>query len=313
MTAPAGPELVHVKRVMDPKEATKLVGKKVDDLKPTVQRETIAFDADTGQPIFAYLNLGDSDSLRQAILGFEYSGTTARAGGYENVSRTFGYAPRRPVYGRESCRPASLVNEAPRGHVQLEQWANILRDRLASIDPKLVEDGFEATSIVQDDWKLGESYWTSGVINRSSRLPFHRDGFNFKAWSAMPVFRRNMRGGYLAIPEYDTVIPCRDGWAAFFPGWELVHGVTPMKATKPDGYRYSCVFYSLKGMKDCFTAAKETEYGLRRRTEREQKMAAELKAGENPLRSQALKKKQSGRLIGGLDAPRFDSNSGAGQ
>lgn len=310
MTAPAQ---VHLKRSMTAKEANKFLGTKVDDLKPTLQQETIAFDADSGEPIFAYLNLGDAESLRTAVLDFEYSGTTARAGGFENKSRTFGYAPRRPVYGREGCRPAALVNEAPVGHLQLEAWADILKARLGEIDPRLVAGGTVATDIVNKDWKLGESYWTSGVINQSSRLPYHRDGFNFHAWSAMPVFRRNMRGGYLSIPEYDTVVPCRDSWAVFFPGWELVHGVTPMHTTKDGGYRYSVVYYSLKGMKDCFTYAKETEYALRRRTERERDMAAKLKAGENPLRSAALKKKQSGRLIGGLDAPRFNNDGTDGE
>ncbi|MGW5267233.1 hypothetical protein ACWEQ4_01145 [Rhodococcus sp. NPDC003994] len=305
MTAPA---LVKVQRVMTPKEANPYLGEKVDALKPTVEVETIAYDADTGQPVFAYLDLGaDAAQLREAVLGFEYSGTTARAGGFENRSRTFGYAPRRPVYGRESCRPASLVNEAPHGHVVLEQWADKLKARLGTIDERLVTEGSTETEIVNRDWKLGDTHWTSGVINQSSRLPYHRDGFNFHAWSAMPVFRRNMRGGYLAIPEYDTVLGCRDGWAAFFPGWQLVHGVTPMQTTRDGGYRYSVVYYSLKGMKDCFTAAVETQYGVQRRTERERKMAAELKAGEKPLRSVALSKKQSGRLIGGKDAPRFDN------
>ncbi|WP_175280076.1 hypothetical protein [Prescottella equi] len=312
MTSPA-PELVHVKRAMTAKEATQLVGRKVDDLRPTVQRETIAFDADSGEPVFAYLNLGPAgEHLRETVLDFTVT-EVGRASGNDNRGRTFGYSPRRPVYRREACSQTSLMAEAPAGHVQLEQWANILRGKLADIDPKLVENGDRATDVVLPEWKLGDSYWTSGVINLSARLPYHRDGFNFKAWSAMPVFRRHMRGGYLSIPEYDTVIPCRDGWAAFFPGWELVHGVTPMKATHADGYRYSIVYYALSGMKDCFTAAKETEYALRRRTEREQKMAAELKAGEAPLRSVALSKKQSGRLIGGLDAPRFDSNTGVRQ
>jgi len=133
-----------------------------------------------------------------------------------------------------------------------------------------------ANSDVKDEWRLGETNWTSGVVNRSSSLPYHRDGFNFAVWTAMPVLRRHMRGGYLHIPEYNAVVASRDGWAVFFPGYELVHGVTPMTPTREGGYRYSVVYYALKGMKDCFTHAVETQYALKKRTEREQAMAAEL-------------------------------------
>ena len=56
-----------------------------------------------------------------------------------------------------------------------------------------------------------------------------------------------------------------------------MHGVTPMKPRSKDGYRYSIVYYALRGMKDCFTFAVETAKGAENRTKREEHMAAVLK------------------------------------
>src|SRR3982751_17283 len=141
---------------------------------------------------------------------------------------------------------------------------------------------------IDRDWKLGESEWTSGVINASARLPYHRDAMNFPVWSAMPVLRRHMDGGHLHVPEYDLVLPCRDGWGVFFPGYDLVHGVTPMSPTRPDGYRYSLVYYALRGMQDCFTYAVEREHARTRRTEREQEIARKLADGEPSILEQGV-------------------------
>jgi hypothetical protein len=93
-------------------------------------------------------------------------------------------------------------------------------------------------------------------------------------WSAMPVIRRGIRGGYLSIPEYDVCIECRDGWVLFFPGFRLLHGVTPIAHVSKDAYRFTVVYYCLRGMKDCFTYAVEQAEARKRRTEREVGLAS---------------------------------------
>ena len=99
----------------------------------------------------------------------------------------------------------------------------------------------------------------------------------------MPVLRRGMDGGMLHLPEYDIIVPCQDSYAVYFKGKELVHGVTPMKKRKDDGYRYSIVFYALQGMKDCFTHAVETQYAQRKRSEREREMARRIANGDTSI------------------------------
>jgi hypothetical protein len=269
-------------RALTPDEATLLVGTPVDPVDANLTAPTVVVDADTDAPALAYLPLPDIAVLRRAVLSIHYGATLGqiRTDGIRVASRTFGYGPRRPVYRREGCNATSLANDAPTAHAAVMAYATQLRAVLDEVAPGVVAEGRKEMGEVTDDWKLGESEWTSGVINASARLPYHRDAMNFPVWSAMPVLRRNMTGGHLAVPEYGLVLPCRDGWGVFFPGYELVHGVTPMQPTRPGGYRYSLVYYALKGMQNCFEYAVEREYARTRRTEREQESARKLAVGE---------------------------------
>uniref|UniRef100_UPI003F493717 hypothetical protein n=1 Tax=Pseudonocardia sp. CA-138482 TaxID=3240023 RepID=UPI003F493717 len=300
------PAIVPVTRALTKDEATAMVGDDVPAAAPTITAATIAVDADTNEPVFAYLPLGDVGELRRAVLAPHYGEGMIRANGVRNRARTFGYSPRRPVYRREGCASTALAGEHPAEHAVICNFADRLADVLAEIDPRLVTRACDAVTEVEPDWRLGETkLWTSGVINQSAVLPWHRDAFNFPAWSAMPVLRRHIDGGHLRIAEYDATIACRDGWGVFFAGFELVHGVTPMRLRRPDGYRFSIVYYALKGMRDCFTAALETAYARRRRTEREQDMACRVAAGEPALVDQGRGlprgRGPSGRRMGNRD------------
>lgn len=268
----------EVERVLTREQATELVGDKVAPAEANVTRPTVFTNG--GEPILAYLPVPNKTELRRAVMGINYN-PTPRASGMNSMSRTFGASPRRPVYGREGCHQSSVMSENPDAGKTLSEWATNLENMLREFAPAIADNNKAVLEAVKTDWRMGEnSLWTSGVINRSSRLPYHRDSFNFPTWSAMPVLRRNMQGGYLSVPEYNLTLACRDGYAVFFPGHELVHGVTPMQPTSEDGYRYSIVYYALKGMKDCFTHAIETEYAKNKRTEREREMARKIANGE---------------------------------
>lgn len=265
-------ERLSLRRVVSPEEATTLVGTWVGEHEPTHSEPFIATDADTGETVMAVLPV-EAPDLRRACLSLKYT-DLRRASGAKNLSANFGYQPRRPSYSRDACRASGVAKEFPAAEAALDAWAGVLARMLREIDAKIEARDRETMLQVGSSWKLGDSeLWTSGVINRSSTLPYHRDGFNFPTWSAMPVFRRGMTGGHLHIPEYGVVLPCRDSTAVFFPGHQLVHGVTPMQLRKPDGYRLSVVYYALKGMKSCLEGALETEYAQKARTAREQNQA----------------------------------------
>lgn len=266
-------------RVMTPDQATALVGSAVVEREANVMREMVAHDSDTGEPVFAYLPVDRMvvRDLRQHVVGYRCVAVQRNAN-YVTRSTTFGYSPRAAINLRDGCRASQFMRDESDREAALERAAAEMRNMMLTIDSSIVNRDSETLNVIQRDWFIGDTdLWTSGVINQSSTLPYHRDRFNFPTWSAMPVLRRGMAGGFLHIPEYDATIECRDGWAVFFPGHDLVHGVTPMWPRVDDAYRYSIVYYALKGMKDCHTAAVETAYARVRRTEREISMAAKVK------------------------------------
>jgi hypothetical protein len=271
-------------RALTPEQATERVGQRVTALPPTLTTASVIVDAASGAIVLAYLPLPDVSELRRAVVGMHISPTDGiRSSGIRTQSRTFGYSPRRPVYQREGCSLSTLAGESEATHRVVMGYASQLSAVLKETAPGVAQRGKEVMEEVGQDWKLGESeMWTSGVINSSAQLPYHRDAMNFPVWSAMPVLRRHMDGGHLSVPEYDLVVACRDGWGVFFPGYQLVHGVTPMAPRRPDGYRYSLVYYALRGMQTCFEWAVEQQYAVRKRSEREQVIAQKLRDGVPP-------------------------------
>jgi hypothetical protein len=267
-------ERVKVSRVITREEATGLVGSPVEERPPTVTRATWALDTDSGEPVLGYWPLGDVSDLRRAVRGVRIHENVRAASGRRNRARVFGYTPRRPVQRREACNATGLSQDQPEEHAILNAWAATLLNMIRELDPTIPEHDEATMREVLPEWRMAGTTWTSGVVNQNSQLPYHRDGFNFPTWSAMPVLRRGVAGGHLHLPEYDLTVACRDGWGVFFCGQQLVHGVTPMRRTAPDGYRFSVVYYALRGMKDCHTYAEETAHARRKRTEREKGMAA---------------------------------------
>lgn len=282
-------------RVLTREQATEMVGARVEKLDPTeMSPGTLLVDADTGEPVLVYAALEDPAPLRRAMLSVDCRGGVQRTSNYRSRSRTFGFAPRRPVMGRESCSLTSICTEQPEVARLLEHYADQFSAVLSEELPAVVDKGQRVLGEVLPDWRMGEAkLWTSGVINDTAALPYHRDGFNFPTWSAMPVVRRGTRGGCLHLPEYDVVVPCADATVTFFEGFKWVHGVTPITWAgkgkgRADGYRISIVYYALRGMKNCREAAEETAYGRARRTEREAEMARRLEAGDRGIPNQGV-------------------------
>jgi hypothetical protein len=274
--------VVKVKRVIEKKAAREFRGDVVLDLAPDITEAGIYVDEDTNEPFLVYMPMEEDmvPELRAAVRGVKYSssGVTRQQMGIENHSRTFGMAPRKPFQTREACRPTSLSYEQPEIHDVLVRTADRLSQMMRQIAPEVYDNDKVETNAVADEWRISEdSLWTSGVINKTSTLPYHYDGNNFNMWSAMPVVRRGIRGGALSMPEYGVTVECRDGWVLFFPGYRYLHGVTPIAHVTKDAYRYSVVYYCLRGMKDCFTYAVEQAEARKKRTAREVGLASAVK------------------------------------
>lgn len=282
--------LVH--RAMSPAEAGKMSGLSVPEVdaplveeRPTPDEPVWLVEQETGKPIAVVTKLSETRTrrLRAAVIDVQMQSVAraklVKAG--RSAARTFGYAPRKPQALADACHLATLDRDHPEAGAILAELAGYLGREFQQFLPSQALEDRAVVGAVHDDWLLDEdSLWTSGVINRSAELPYHRDGSNFHTWSAMPTLRYATRGGYLHLPEYDICFACRDGEVTWFCGRDIVHGVTPMKAVAAHAYRYSVVYYALKGMVDCATYAEETARGPARRTERERAIAARAIRGD---------------------------------
>lgn len=191
---------------------------------------------------------GDLAAYRRAVLAYPM-GTTFRAAGIRNTSAVFGSLRRSGIMHRTAAQSCAGSIVAPEAHAVLAGAASALAARFAALAPDLAaHDRGVVNERVHPDWMMGESWWTSGVLNRSSALAYHYDRNNHPVWNCMVVVRRHTLGGHLHVPRVGLVLPCADGDVAWFPAWTELHGVTPITARRRDGYRYSAVYYSVRGM-----------------------------------------------------------------
>lgn len=284
---PSNPERLSLPRVLSYDAAETFNGQKVSALVPNLPTgrtgSYVVHDVTTTEPVLAVFPLEDAAAFRRAVLQINME-SVGRAKNYASRSRTFGYRPRRVTHGRESCGVTSLAIDRPDIETLLEVYADQFSAMLDAIDPTIRPADAERLGEVLPGWRFGEAkLWTSGVVNDTAQLPYHRDRFNFSTWSAMPVVRRGTRGGHLHLPEYGVTLPCADSTVILFPGERLMHGVTPIKRVADDGYRISVVYYALRGMKTCLEYATELGQAAAARTQREADMAARLAAGDTTI------------------------------
>jgi hypothetical protein len=194
-------EHVKVSRQFAPDVATTLVGAAVPELTPNITSATWALDADSGEPVLGYWPLGDVADLRAAVREVDIRETYRAASGRRNASRVFGWSPRRPVQRREACNSTSFAKEQPAEQAVLDAWAVRLLGQLRELDPAVADRDEATMREVLPEWRMAGTTWTSGVVNQNSQLPYHRDGFNFPTWSAMPVLRRGVAGDTCTCPS----------------------------------------------------------------------------------------------------------------
>lgn len=267
-------ETLEVNRAMTQDEAKALKNGKVDVRKPTdLPPSFIAKDAATGVP-FAMVTQGHPDAIEKQRAAFMrarklYTGVT-RAGGMRSKSGTFGFVGANATMQRISPSAAAWSYQDPVSHAVICDYA---ADLQAVIDDEGPENARiaagESLTELHPDWRLGGSPWTSGIVNDTANLYYHYDKNNYPGvWSAMVVVRAGTRGGHLHIADYDLTLKCSDGDLVYFPGMELMHGVTPITSSLKGGYRFTSVYYSVKrfqgkpGMEDSLKDASATRAGL---------------------------------------------------
>lgn len=189
--------------------------------------------------------------LRRALATLPYREDT-RTDGLPSRALTFGYAPRNTIRA-DFCKAAAITAQFPAVAVAL---ATLLQQVLPSYQQWAPETFAMHVAQTQGKikacWRLGETPFTSGIVNSNNQLPYHHDSGNFKrVFSLMVVIRDGMAGGELVLPEWDVALACDDASVMIFDGQSWWHGVAPFLKTKFTGYRYSIVYYTLEQLWQC--------------------------------------------------------------
>jgi hypothetical protein len=242
------------------------------DYEQLLTSSTIITDEETGRPRIVYLRLTDDCSDICAVLRtVRFEDADERASGMLSQSRIVGYRPRITIRD-DFCTVAALAHEHPYAHGLVTSYAKKVALYYQQYNPELFAHHRQLADKVLPDWQLDESVFTSGIINKNNPLPYHFDSGNFKdVWSNMLVFKHQVRGGFLSVPEYGVGFEVAHNSLLMFDGQNILHGVTPIYLEGPEAFRYSVVYYSLQSMWNCLPPSQEVERIQKIRTEREEK------------------------------------------
>lgn len=287
---------ITLKRIkLDKKDFIKRSAKE-EDCSLLITEPTILLDEDTQEikAIYDVLDLDTSDVVSSLKKIRYVKGKRSR--GLVSTSRIFGYTPRNEIR-QDYCSSTSLAREAPKDHAVIAQLALKLEEYYKRYNGQGYEKHLSlAQNQVNEAWRIGgESIFTSGIINKNNPLKYHFDTGNFNdVYSMMIVFKGGVEGGYLSLPEYDCKFYLPENSLFMFDGQGLLHGVTPIKYTKPSAYRFSIVYYTLKRMWQCLEIKDEIKRINEKKTKRERiRMNVPMTQEERDLKEKNVKMLQA--------------------
>lgn len=263
------PETIHRKHIDLDLQEWKHREAHETDYHELITAPTLVFDADTNDLVLVCLQLDEDTSDIENALQTVKMDKTARTTGVRTTSKIFG-AQARTLPRRDHCTAAALAIENPTAHSTIAGYADTVSRYYETYNPNIYADHKQKTRKVLDEWRMENSIFTSGSINLNNPIPYHFDAGNYAhVWSNMLVFKHEVGGGYLSIPEYDLAFALPTNSLLMFDGQQSMHGVTPIEMFSEEAYRYSVVFYSLKQMWSCLPIDDEIARARKVRTERE--------------------------------------------
>lgn len=237
-----------------------------DDL--VLREDTAIVDARTGEVVVVYMvpakRLATQLANALARVGWEQGGwdrdffgpnasTTTRLSGVVVTHATFGYQPPVPMRRRWACCRSQFNDKNPDAMAVLTEFCR-LAEHVFRIQASEVHDrtASRVRDLIAPAWLIGGTPWTSGVINKTAALPYHRDQSNVPgSWSAMLGCRREVEGGMLHLADYNVYLPVEHGSITIMDGQSVTHGVTPLRLKASRGFRYTVVTYAKTAMGKC--------------------------------------------------------------
>lgn len=265
---------IHIKRrEYDEKDFIKRNAAE-SDCKTEIQESCKVYFDDQLAAVLIY-DVDFPDETRQAVLGLKSWAKGFRGSGIKTETIAIGNQPRVPARSKEACFCSALENKEPAAHHSVLRRAPEGQKLYEQHCPEVFNKHLTwVQENIRSEWTIPGSVFTSGVINKNCSMAYHRDRGNIKdGWSIMYVLKNHMSGANLNVIDFDAKLFLPDRSLLIFNGQNYMHGVTPMVKTKPDGYRYSIVFYTLAGMQQCLAPADELRRAQIMRTKREMRRA----------------------------------------
>lgn len=216
-----------------------------------------------GKPILLYKTIDwtDTEDLRTCCKKIKYNTATrianAEKHGISTTSAIFGFRGRSPLR-QDYCSVTQMASTSPKEHTIICNFASNLSEIYKEYFPDTYAYHNQKSSEVLSEWRIPNSVFTSGIINKDNVLQYHHDSGNINgALSNMVAFKNGVAGGFLVLPEYNIKLQIEDNTLTIFDGAGIVHGVTPFKKFTDDAYRYTIVYYSLSRMWKCETIKDE--------------------------------------------------------
>lgn len=223
-----------------------------------IETETILYDGETCIGFYAP-SVVETTRLRRLLstASMNKFSRMQKVGAFVSRSIAFGYKPRSGLR-QNGCGPNNFVTKYPESAAVLSEVAAKTQKVYERMMPEAMVKHAAEADRVRPEYRIGGTVFTSGIINRTSPLPYHLDTGNVRGVrSALIGLRKNVLGGHLVLPEYRIAFRVGDGSLSVFDGQSIIHGVTPMTKTSEDGERYSIVYYTIEKMWRCSTSADE--------------------------------------------------------
>jgi hypothetical protein len=262
-------QTIEIKRT--PLEIKDFVKRRAEtsDFKTLITEPCLITENGVPRILYAKVDPVQSQAVRSAVKAIKYT-PTQRTAGLKTTSATFGYAPRNTIM-KNYCSATVMAANNPKQHSAICDFGETLASLYSEFFPDVykMHKGVVSEKMLPE-WVIGQTPFTSGIVNKNNPLKYHFDGGNIKdVLSNMVVFKHGVVGGFLSCPEFGIGFECADNTVILFDGQNILHGVTPIQKQTESAYRYSVVYYTLQQIWNCKPITEEIIFARQNRAKRE--------------------------------------------
>lgn len=245
-----------------------------------IDEEAIIYD-NKGNLLAVYIKWPYGKDLIRKLCKFLKFNKQTRQSGITSQTIMLNASPRKHLEDR--CTLASLRAQRPDLHEHFME-AGIKMSKLyrqffkAEFVQQLIST-YTGPNKVLAPYRIRLTPFTSGVVNKNGALPYHFDSVNTPGGiSCMRIFKEDVRGGELILPELNIGFTCQDDYVLLFDGKAFLHGVTEIELMSDSACRYTIVYYNNQGMKLCLSPEEEQRRFQNKMDEQAEKHFIEQKA-----------------------------------